>query len=321
MLIYCYFKLQEIIPKVNEKPKMHIEIQNLLNQANHKAIPMMTMGLAWKKLREAMDVPAATVDTFGAAIKALSIDEKLALVNIINLNRTEYKEVTGLGSMSSPMFSLLKTPVPTLTAEEHKALRLQLGKYGEVAIYLMYPSLPIACYAFAALATNWPGHVVEKDEQEKPISGLAYEHYCYSKDIEAHNSQKDWGDKKPTATQSSVAYRLSTGIITSPLDITKGTIKSHGFNHMFFRVLLELLDEERRCDYKALKEHKRLFYQGATLFGLTPLTSIYDINNVVTLRGPTISGTGKELLSKAQIADREEAYKKKQLEFGEATEL
>jgi len=300
---------------------MHIEIQNLLNQANHKAIPMMTMGLVWKKLREAMDVPAATVDTFGAAVKALSIDEKLALVNIINLNRTEYKEVTGLGSMSSPMFSLLKTPVPTLTAEEHKALRLQLGKYGEVAIYLMYPSLPIACYAYAALATNWPAHVVEKDEEDNPLSGLAYEYYCYSKDIEAHNNQKDWGEKKQTPTQSSVAYRLSTGIITTPLDITKGTIKGHGFNHMFFRVLLELLEEERRVDYKALKEHKRLFYQGAILFGLTPLTSIYDMNNVVTLRGPTISGTGKELLSKAQIANREEAYKKKQMESGEAFEL
>lgn len=300
---------------------MHIEIQNLLNQSNHKAISLMTMGLVWKKLRTAMDVPAATIDTFGAAIKSLPIEDKLALVNIINLNRTEYKEVTGLGSMSSPMFSLLKTPVPTLTAEEHKELRLQLGKYGEVAIYLMYPSLPIACYAFAALATNWPGYVVEKDENEKPLSGLAYEHYCYSKDIEAHNSQKDWGDKRPTPTQSSVAYRLSTGIITSPLDITKGTIKGHGFDHMFFRVLIELLDEERRCDYKALKEHKRLFYQGATLFGLTPLTSIYDINNVVTLRGPTISGTGKELLSKKQIADREEAYKKKQMENGEAWEL
>lgn len=300
---------------------MHIEIQNLFNQANHKNISLLDMGIVWKKLKQAMDVPNATIDTYGAAIKSFSTQEKLALLNIINSSRVEFKEITGLGSNNSPMFTLLKTPVPTLTREEHKALRLQLGNYGEAAIYMMYPSLPIACYAFAALATNWPGHVIEKDEKESPVSGLAYEYWCYSKDIEVHNSQKDWGDKRPTSTQSSVAYRLNTGIITSPVDILKGNIDGHGFDHPFFKELLNILEEDKRRDYKALKEHKRLFYQGNTLFGLIPAQSIYDINNVVTLRGATISGTGKELLSSKQIADREEAYKKKQMESGEAWEL
>lgn len=300
---------------------MHIEIQNLLNQVNHKAIPMMEMAMAWKKLKELVSVPAATIETYGNAIKSFSIKEKLALVNITNLNRTEFKEVTGLGANNSPMFALLKTPVPTLTAKEHKALRLQLGKYSETAIILMYPSISISSYAFAALDTDWPAHVVEKDENEKPISGLAYEYWCYSKDIEAMNNQKDWGDKKQTATQASVAYRLNTGIITSPLDVTKGTIPQHGLAHPFFTSLINILEEEKRCDYKALKEHKRLFYQGSTLFGLTAIQSIYDINNIVTLRGPTISPYSNELLSIRQIRDKEEAYKKKQLENGEAMEL
>ena len=89
---------------------MHIEIQNLLNQVNHKAIPMMEMAMAWKKLKELVSVPAATIETYGNAIKSFSIKEKLALVNITNLNRTEFKEVTGLGANNSPMFALLKFP-------------------------------------------------------------------------------------------------------------------------------------------------------------------------------------------------------------------
>ena len=296
-------------------------IQDLLNQANHKSIPTVDMRAVWFKLTEALSIPAATIDTYGEAIKALSIDEKLALVNIINLSRPEFRGITGLGSNNSPMFALLKTPVPTLTRQEHKDLRLRVGKYGDVAIYLMYPSLSIACYALAAILTDWPSHVIEKDENEKPVSGLAYEHYCYSKDIEKHNQSKDWGEKTPTSTQASVAYRLNTGVLVSPSDVDKGTVPGHGLAHPFFKKLLSQLDEKHTVDYKTLKLRNRFLYQGTTLFGLNAANSIYDINNVVTLRGPTISGYGYEILSKAQIAAKEEAYKQKCIEAGEPWEL
>lgn len=310
--IFCYTNISSYgnIPKSNRREilmKIHVEIQNLLNQANHKAMPTVLMRQAWAKLVEAMSTPANTVDSFGVYIQKLPIEEKLALINVINLSRAEFRGLTGLGSNNSPMFALLKTPVPTITRQEHKDLRNKLLKYGEVAVYLMYPSISVACYAAAALYSDWPDHVIKKDENEKPISGLAYEHYCFSKDIEKINNQKEWGDKKQTATQTSVSYRLSTGVITSPADVDKGHTIGHGLDHPFFKKLLGLIDEAHVEDYKTLKARNRFLYQGTTLFGLTPIQSIYDINNVVTLQGPVISPRGTDVLTKAQIAAKEAA--------------
>ena len=62
---------------------MHIEIQNLFNQANHKNISLLDMGIVWKKLKQALDVPNATIDTYGAAIKSFSTQEKLDRKSVV----------------------------------------------------------------------------------------------------------------------------------------------------------------------------------------------------------------------------------------------
>lgn len=304
------FEVTGIFPKVTEERnpmRMHTEIQDLLNQANHKNVPNVLMRQAWAKLVQAMSTPANTIHSFGAFIKAMPFEEKIALVNIINLSRAEYRGLTGLGANNSPMFALLKTPVPTLSRDEHKQLRNTLREYGEVAVYLIYPSISVACYAAAGLYSDWPDHIIKKDEKENPISGLAYEYYCYCNDIEKINSQKEWGDKKQTSTQSSVNYRLSTGIITTPADLEKGHTCGHGLDHKFFKKLLNILDPVHTEDYKALKARNRFLYQGTTVFGLTPVQSIYDINNIITLQGPVISPRGTDVLTKAQIAEKEAA--------------
>lgn len=257
-------------------------LAKILTHEGHESIKMLQMVEVWGKLKKAIPALNPTLDSVGLAIQSLSTAEKATLVNVLSLTRKLYTQFTGFTALASPILALCKHPVPThLSQEELKAyhieLRQRMSQYGKAAVYMIYPSISIALYAEAALETDWPYFPIEKDKEENPIAGLAYEYHCFGKD-----------------TGDSVHYRLRTCLLKAETDINKGLVAGHGVQHPFFHKLVKNLN-------MPVKEAPRAFYQGNILFCRQEAKGMYDINNVVSLRSPIISGYGVELLSKAQI--------------------
>lgn len=251
------------------------QMAQILTHAGHKEITELQMCIAWNKLRDNIHTLNPSIEDIGEALQNLTPKDKLHIANILSATRIKFAQITNFPEMASPLFALMKKPLKPITREQHIELRKQLAKYGKLMVYLLYPSISIAIYAEAALATDWPSETIIRNSKDEPVGGLAFEYRQFCKDVGAASSD----------------YRLRVGILNCAADINKGTLSGHGVKHPFFAKLVSMMPDTE----KPLKEYPRGLYQGTVIFGKKSANGLYDVNNIVTLKGDVISSYGAEL--------------------------